>query len=134
MKLWIWRWGPALTIMILIFIASTIPGSDLPEFGVWDFSIKKTGHMLGYALLTAAYLHGMDSGRRTARFRSLIAICLAILYAVSDEFHQTFTPGRNASPWDVCIDAVGGGIGLAVWYLIRTRFWTGNRSNPSQNE
>ncbi len=121
MKAWMWRWGPAVIIMAIIFIASSIPGSDLPEFGIWDFSLKKGGHMLGYALLTMAFFRAMDGGKGAARFRLITALCLAAVYAASDEFHQLFTPGRRASPWDVVIDMVGGLIGLGVWLLIRRR-------------
>jgi VanZ family protein len=121
MKAWILHWGPAIVLMVLIFIASATPGSELPKFGVWDVFVKKGGHMVGYALLAAAYFHALSSGRHVTRFQFIVAMCLATLYAVSDEFHQRFTPGRTASPWDVCIDAVGGFIGLTVWFLIRTR-------------
>lgn len=77
--------------------------------------------MLGYALLAAAFRHGLDNGRSSARFCLAASFILVILYAISDEWHQKFTPGRNASPWDVCIDAAGGFIGLTVWPLIQTR-------------
>jgi VanZ family protein len=122
MKTWIRRWGPAVIIMVLIFIASSIPGTDLPEFGSWDFSLKKGGHMLGYALLTTAFFRAIDGSKGAVRFRFIAAICLAALYAASDEFHQLFTPGRSASPWDVCIDVIGGLIGLGLWFLVRSRF------------
>jgi VanZ family protein len=44
---------------------------------------------------------------------------MAVLYAITDEFHQTFTPGRNASITDVGIDAVGAILGVLVWIAIR---------------
>ncbi len=122
MRDWIRRWGPALVVMALIFIASATPGRELPEFGGWDVFLKKGGHMLGYALLAVAYCHALNNGKGTRRFKLITAVCLAILYAISDEFHQRFTPGRTASPVDVCIDTAGGTIGLAIWHLVRTRF------------
>jgi VanZ family protein len=119
------RWGPAVFIMLLIFIASAIPGSELPTFGGWDTIVKKGGHMFGYALLAAAYFHALNNRKRITPLQFILAVCMAILYAVTDEFHQSYTSGRTASLWDVCIDSVGGFIGPAVWYLIRTRL-----SNP----
>ena len=113
--------GPAIIVMVLIFIASATPGSELPRFGFWDIFVKKGGHMLGYALLTAAYFHALNNGRSITRFQLIVAVCLAILYAATDEWHQSFTPGRTSSIRDVCIDAVGGFIGLALWCLIRNR-------------
>jgi hypothetical protein len=129
MKLRIARWRPALLVMIFIFIASAIPGSDLPQLGRWDFGVKKCAHMLGYGLLAAAYLFALDNGRSKKPSRRIIAVFLIILYAASDEYHQSFTPGRNASPWDVLIDACGGLIGLASWYWIGPRVKASHKSS-----
>ncbi len=121
MKAWIKRWGPAVVIMAIIFVASAIPGSGLPDFGYRDTLVKKGGHMLGYALLAVSYLHGLNNVPRGKTIRFAAAFCLTTLYAISDEWHQGFTPGRSPSFLDVIIDGAGGLIGLSVWHLIRTR-------------
>jgi len=42
------------------------------------------------------------------------------MYAVSDDFHQSFVPSRTASAWDVLVDACGAATGLAlIWSLRR---------------
>ncbi len=75
--------------------------------------------MLGYALLAVAYWRGIGKTRSKS---ILLAWLLVILYAATDEFHQRFTPGRNARVFDVGIDAVGGGIGLIISvYINRIR-------------
>ena len=66
--------------------------------------------MLGYYLLALAYLYGIGRQRPGAIW---LAWFLAILFASSDEFHQSFVPGRGAGLTDVGIDALGAGIGLA---------------------
>jgi hypothetical protein len=104
------RWGPAAFVMMVIFIASSIPGSELPEFGGWDFWAHKA----------AAYLHALNNEKDMKPARLFLAFCMTFLYAISDEWHQRFTPGRTSSPWDVLIDAGGGFIGLSLWCLIRT--------------
>jgi len=119
MKAWTRRWGPAVAIMSLIFIASAIPGSELPKFDFWDVLIKKGGHMVGYALLAASFLHALHNDQSIKPIRFVVAFCLTMLYAVSDEWHQGFTPGRTPSLLDVIIDAAGGLIGLVVWHIIR---------------
>jgi VanZ family protein len=116
---WISRWGPAILIMLLIFAASATPSDDLPSFGILDLMIYKGGHMLGYALLAIAFLHGLAGARSVQRHHIIPAVLLAIAYAASDEFHQTYTAGRNPSPVDVLIDAAGAAIGLLVWIRIR---------------
>ena len=50
-----------------------------------------------------------------------VAFALGVLYAISDEVHQTFVAGRHGAPLDVAIDAVGVAVGIAVWQSVRTR-------------
>jgi hypothetical protein len=114
MKVWLRRWGPAILVMAIIFIASSTPGRDLPRFGMLDLFVKKGGHMLGYALLAAAYVHGLSGTYRISWRTLFIALGLAFLYAVSDEFHQSFTPGRTPAFMDVCIDMGGASVGAIV--------------------
>lgn len=107
-------------MMGFIFWASATPGSDLPKFGHWDLIVKKGGHMLGYALLAAAYLYAL-AGRKMSRTQLFYSLVLAILYACSDEWHQKFTPGRTSSVRDVLIDTTGAIVGLAASYLVHVR-------------
>ena len=107
------NWLPALVMMTLIFAFSSIPGDALPHFEEFDFSIKKLGHALGYALLAVSYFRGLGK-------RPWLAWLLAILFAVTDEFHQSFTPGRNPSVWDVLIyDNLGAIVGLWIYHSKR---------------
>ena len=116
-----WKWGPSLLVMALIFLASSTPGSELPSFGIWDTLVKKGGHILGYALLGAAYLHGLTFARSLCRRSLFLAILFAGLYAITDELHQSFTPGRTPSPIDVGIDTIGAALGVGVLAWIRPR-------------
>jgi VanZ family protein len=122
MKVWIRRRGPAILIMLLIYIASAIPSSQLPDYGKWDVVVKKGGHIFGYALLSVALLHALSKGRRISRFHLIAAALLTLLYSLTDEWHQSFTPGRNASVWDVGIDTAGGIIGLVLYYFVKMPF------------
>ena len=47
-----------------------------------------------------------------------MTILIGTCYALSDEWHQSFVPGREASPWDALFDAVGVGMGAATYPLI----------------
>ncbi|MBN1570427.1 MAG: VanZ family protein [Acidobacteria bacterium] len=114
MKNWFYRWGPAILFMAIIFIVSSTPGSDIPGLGAWDFIAKKGGHLIGYALLGAAYRHALNYGNRARKRHHIPAMCMTALYAASDEWHQTFTPGRSGSFSDVGIDIAGGIIGILV--------------------
>jgi VanZ family protein len=120
-----WRWGPAVAMMAVIYLASDTPSNDIPGFGPWDTLVKKGGHALGYGLLAAAVLRGLapEAGRAAVGRAALTAWLLAGLYAVSDEIHQGFIPGRTPSAVDVVIDAAGAAAGLGVWIALRA--WPG---------
>ena len=108
------RWGPALGLMIVIFIMSSQPKSDVPDFGVWDLPVKKGSHMIGYALLGVAMLRGVRGDALLARRHYVWALVLTALYAMTDEYHQTFVPGRGGNVWDVGVDALGATISLSL--------------------
>ncbi len=122
---WLRRWGPALLLMAVIFAASATPGEDLPNAGAWDTLLKKGGHLLGYALLGAAYLRGLAGSRRPSVRVVGAAILLAALYAGSDELHQRSTPGRSPSLTDVGIDTLGAVVGAGL------RGWWGRRAGAT---
>jgi VanZ family protein len=128
LKVWILRLGPALAIMAIIFLASSVRGSEMPEFGIWDLLVKKGGHSIGYALLATAYCHALAYNKRASRIDYVIAFCLAAFYATTDEWHQRFTPGRTSSIQDVGIDSIGAFIGLALRSRILIRFFKPNKT------
>ncbi|MEW5939237.1 MAG: VanZ family protein [Chloroflexota bacterium] len=115
------NWLPALGMMAAIFTLSSIPSEDIPRFGAFDFSVKKLGHSIGYALLAAAYARALGLNRNR------LAWALALLFAASDEFHQSFTPGRSPSPMDVLVyDNLGALAGLWFYRLI----WEKKNARP----
>jgi VanZ family protein len=100
-------WLPPLLLMAVIFVLSDQP--DLSSgLGVIDVIGRKLVHALEYALLCALWwrlLREVMPSRRAA----LAALCISVAYAVTDEYHQSFVEGRNGSPVDVGIDAIGAG-------------------------
>jgi VanZ family protein len=105
------RWLPALLMMLVIFYVSAQPSADLPYFAWADRIVKKGGHMIGYALLAISYWRAYHFQRQ----KWWLAWCLAVLYAITDEVHQSFIPGRFPSIWDVLIfDNLGALIGIGL--------------------
>ncbi len=101
-------WLPAIALMLAIFAFSSIPSNSMPSFDWADLLIKKGAHALGYGLLAIAYLYAFQLD--TSKWK--VAWFLAFLYAMSDEYHQSFVVGRHASWADVAIDSVGAIIAL----------------------
>ncbi|HEV2724043.1 MAG TPA: VanZ family protein [Thermoleophilaceae bacterium] len=102
------RWIPALALMALLFALSAQPelGTGL---GPLDLLLRKLGHMGAYAVLWLAVLYAV--GER----RAGVATVLALAYAISDEWHQTFVAGRNGAAHDVAIDALGMMLAAGAW-------------------
>jgi VanZ family protein len=107
------RWLPALLLMIVIFTFSSMPASNLPFFGELDFLLKKGGHAIGYAMLGLAYFFALPP-RLSTGYRWALALLMAILFALSDEFHQSFVEGRTSTLRDVGIDTFGAAVALTV--------------------
>jgi hypothetical protein len=112
-KSFVVEWSPAIIIMIAIFLFSNTPSNSLPKFGIWDLTIKKGSHMLGYSMLSLSFVRGLKEKKPD---KLLIAFGLSFLYAMSDEFHQSFTPGRIPSIIDVGVDLFGSVIAFLIYY------------------
>jgi len=107
------RWGLALLMMAAIFGFSSIPSSGMPDFGLLDLIVKKGGHALGYGLLALAYLYGLRGGGDEIAPRwPFMAWMMAVVFSTTDEFHQSFVPGRHPAATDVLIDSVGAALTL----------------------
>lgn len=99
--------------MIVIFLFSSRSSNELPNYGSLDYLVKKSAHAIGYGLLALSYLHALPNRNY------FLAWLFAVLYSATDEFHQSFVPGRNPSIIDVLVfDNIGAMIAL----LIHTRF------------
>jgi VanZ family protein len=103
--------------MVVIFFFSSLPSTSVPEFGIFEFSVKKGGHALGYMLLGRAFYYGLGRSKKAP----WLAWGLCILYAATDEFHQSFVPGRSPHVLDVGIDALGSLLGLLPALIRRRR-------------
>jgi len=111
----IYKWGPFALVIVLIFVFSSIPKKELPDLYQWDLIVKKSGHMLGYGLLALSFWHGLGWDKK----KWWIVWLVAILYAITDEIHQSFVPGRTSSPVDIVIDGIAAGLALLVWYAMK---------------
>lgn len=96
-------WLPAIVWMIVIFLLSSRQSVSVsPDYWL-NFLFFKTLHVVEYAILFILYTRGLGG-------RFSYAFLLTILYAVTDEIHQTAVPTREGRVRDVIIDGIGAGI------------------------
>ncbi len=114
-------WLPVFIWAAGIYFFSGI--SDLSTGLEQDHLIRKFGHILEYLILFLLLYRALY--RTSAAFqRSSVPFAAAatLLYAVSDEFHQSFVAGRTGSFIDVCIDSIGIGIGVLLIRFVFYKF------------
>jgi len=110
-------WLPALAWAALIFVSSAQPSISFVPDPWLDFLVRKSGHMGIFGIL--ALLIWLAVRTTTGRRRWAWALGLAVLYAVTDEWHQGFASGREASARDVAFDAAGAVIALTALAIVR---------------
>jgi len=82
-----------------------------------NFDFDKLIHVFEYMpfgfLLARGYTHTININNKTTIFISVAFVTL--IYGMSDEVHQFFVPGRDASVFDVVADSVGGILGCWIY-------------------
>lgn len=113
-------WTPPLLYMALIFAVSSLEQPPLPILEFEWFTIDKIYHFIEYAilggLLAWAFVKAKPPVVPSGLIWSLAAV-ISILYGASDEWHQTFVPGRLATLADWVADVLGSIAGVLVVYL-----------------
>lgn len=107
---------PMIVVMGTIFFLSHKSGDeiDLPDFAYSDL----VAHMLIYGLLGATILYAWGDRKKLYPFKVVLCTVLAcLLYGISDEFHQSFIPGRYVSGMDVLADTVGAILVCGLWWF-----------------
>ena len=101
-------WIPVLIWMLVIFAFSSRPTLRAATIDWQDFIIRKMAHFVEYFILFALnYRALLRSTSLSKRQAILLAFGLGLIYAFSDEYHQTLVPGREGRFRDVFIDSLG---------------------------
>ena len=139
---WLWAWWPAIAWSCVIFTMSTdtfsaehtkwifepvlrwlVPGLAQSQYENIHHIIRKCAHFTEYFVYFVLLYRAVRAGREGWRWSwGSIALLIAALYSATDEFHQSFVPGRGASPYDSLLDTTGAFIALVVvWLWLRRR-------------
>jgi hypothetical protein len=106
-------WVPALLCMAAIFVASAQHRVSLPDFDESD----KVSHLAAYSVLGAALAYGGAQ----AGIGPLPLMLFGSLYGASDEFHQSFVPGRSPDLRDWLADTAGVILGVLALHRFFSR-------------
>ncbi|MET0552565.1 MAG: VanZ family protein [Vicinamibacteria bacterium] len=96
--------------MTAIFVASAQPRLPLQN-QVPDY----LSHAAAYLVLAALWCWGLARGGAPTLRIALAAVLASALYGATDEWHQSFVPGRHAEARDVRNDTVGAAVGATLY-------------------
>jgi len=112
-------WLPAVLWAGLIFWLSDQPDSTLKDLGLSGDLLAIFGHLALYSLFFLLLVLALQKGGQIPSPRSRwVAIILISFFALSDEFHQSFVPGRTATLFDWVVDMIGA---LLAWAALKRR-------------
>jgi VanZ family protein len=132
-------WTPVILWMIIIFWMSTgtfssqntsliiepilrilMPSISLEKIAMIHVAIRKLGHVAEYFVLGILLFRAFRGGSRELQMLqwAFSSFFVLVLYAASDELHQSFVSTRTASLYDVGIDMLGGIIALVLSALL----------------
>jgi hypothetical protein len=128
----VWLWLPLVAWAGVIFLLSATPNLRVASADNVDFVVRKAGHMCAFGVLAVLLWRALAPAPAPTRLRGLalwgLAWVLAVAYAASDEFHQSFTTGRHPAVTDVAIDAAGALLFLAA-FSVWLRWWRGRATS-----
>ena len=110
------RFLPPAVVMATIFVLSHQPGDELSLPALPG--IDKIAHLVVYGLLAASLIRACSQRLRRDRpvVTVMAAVLICLLYGLTDEFHQSFVPGRFVSALDVLADTVGAILVGTAWF------------------
>jgi VanZ family protein len=92
----------------VIFFLSSLPDDELPDLGLLSTLASMAAHFVVYAVLMALVQRALRHDGTMSPGRALaVGLALVAAYAISDEYHQSFVPGRQPDPLDWLADMAG---------------------------
>ena len=115
-------WLPPILWGLIIFSFSSLRVGSSNEIYWKDFVIKKTAHIVEYSILAVLLYRAMIGSDIEKKKSIIFAILIVSLYGFTDEFHQSFTPGREPRIRDVIIDTIGGALGVLTFSKVLEKY------------
>ncbi|BCJ88059.1 VanZ family protein [Effusibacillus dendaii] len=88
-------------------------------YDMLEFFIRKLGHVTEYAILAFLWQQTLRHTRLSRGKIYLWTVLICLLYASSDEWHQTFVPGRTGHPIDVAVDSIGILLATIIYWIFQ---------------
>ena len=115
----LFAWLPAVVWAGFIFFVSAQPKETFDRLGLTGQLLSTIGHLVTYGVLMLLVVLALRYGSNLpTRFVFITAFVLIALYGLSDEYHQSFVPGRTPTVVDWLVDLSGAAL---VWIILVRR-------------
>lgn len=104
------------TQLIIEFINKILPRANF-NIETFNYIVRKNAHFVVYLILGILVANALKKSGVVGYKGIVWALIICILYAISDEIHQLYVPGRAGQIKDVVIDSLGAMVGIRLWCL-----------------
>ncbi len=111
---------PLIAWCVFVYTASSIPSPNIPALGTYTDKVIHFGVYGTLCWLAHISFHHQQNGS-LKKYSLLAAILFTVVFGMSDEFHQLYTPGRSADILDLAADTFGGLVYIVIY--LRFRFY-----------
>jgi VanZ family protein len=118
-------WVPVAAWMGVIFLLSSVPGKQIPRVPLPQF--HKLVHFAEYSALGCLMLRALLATRLDEKRVVTLCLLIVLAFALSDEGHQRFVPGRSPFAGDVAADMLFAIAGITGYIMLRSFMVSGRR-------
>ncbi len=109
----------ALRIVKILTAGSSMSDFDRIKYAIYlDPIIREMAHFLEYAVLAVFVIIAVGAFVSDRKKAALISIIICFLYACTDEWHQSFVPGRAPEPFDIILDTAGAAVVIVIFSAV----------------
>lgn len=109
-----------LTGIIIKIVEKMIPNANF-DIAIFNHIIRKNAHFFVYLVLGILVINALGESGLHGYKCIILALLICVLYAISDEVHQLFVPGRGGQVRDVIIDSAGASVGIGLYLIIKKK-------------
>ena len=113
------KMSKGITQTIVETLEKVAPNSDI-DIEIFNNILRKNAHFFAYLVLGVLVVNGLRNSGIIGYRAFGLAILICVLYAISDEIHQLFVPGRGGQIKDVIIDSAGAVFGIGVYMVLKS--------------
>ena len=109
-----------ITEKIIEMVEKIAPAINI-NLGRLNHIVRKNAHFFAYLILGILVTNGLRNNEIIGFKGFRLALLICVLYAISDEVHQLFVPGRGGQVRDVVLDSIGAIVGIISMIILRSK-------------